>query len=241
VTHVETCRASTEKISTPTPPCDRQKSSLLPKHATNMILCTLPTQTHRSASPIVSFRLRASVTNARGAKKRVLGGNPDVRLYVSVQCQSTAVRKAPIAMHGQIMSTSTMRRFLSCSQSSAVNTTSRYHHQRSIKTLALTCQFKNPDLGMKEYDYLSSSACFLLEVNNIHDNSQDSSTSGDVKNKGWLQFIPRELRPSVHVVVSSHVVAPFLWREYFPQPWLTTVKSEHWYENESVYKLSFVG
>jgi hypothetical protein len=82
VTHVETCRASTEKISTPTPPCDRQKSSLLPKHATNMILCTLPTQTHRSASPIVSFRLRALVTNARGAKKQVLGGNPDVRLYV---------------------------------------------------------------------------------------------------------------------------------------------------------------
>jgi hypothetical protein len=96
VTHVETCRASTEKISTPTPPCDRQKSSLLPKHATNMILCTLPTQTHRSASPIVSFRLRASVTNARGAKKRVLGGNPDVRLYVVGAMPARNVQKAPI-------------------------------------------------------------------------------------------------------------------------------------------------
>jgi hypothetical protein len=93
VTHVETCRASTEKISTPTPPCDRQKSSLLPKHATNMILCTLPTQTHRSASPIVSFRLRALVTNARGAKKRVSGG---VRLYVIGAMPARNVQKAPI-------------------------------------------------------------------------------------------------------------------------------------------------
>ena len=45
------------------------------------IVTSIP-QTHRSASPIVSFGLGGSVQNARGAKKRVLGGNPDVHLYV---------------------------------------------------------------------------------------------------------------------------------------------------------------
>jgi hypothetical protein len=45
---------------------------------------------------------------------------------------------------------------------------------------------------------------------------------------GWLEFAPREVRPTVHCVCSSHVVAPFLWKNYYPQDWLSKVKQEHW-------------
>jgi hypothetical protein len=82
VTHVQICRPSTGKISTRTLSCDPPKSLFAPRAQTNMILCMLLTQTHRSASTIVSHWFGPSVQNARGAKKRVLGGNPDVRLYV---------------------------------------------------------------------------------------------------------------------------------------------------------------
>ena len=44
---------------------------------------------------------------------------------------------------------------------------------------------------------------------------------------GWLEFVPREYRPTVHVVCSSHVVAPYLWKNYYPQEWLSKVREEH--------------
>jgi hypothetical protein len=44
---------------------------------------------------------------------------------------------------------------------------------------------------------------------------------------GWLEFIPREFRPTVHIVCSSHCVAPFHWKDYYPQDWLSKVKPEH--------------
>jgi hypothetical protein len=46
---------------------------------------------------------------------------------------------------------------------------------------------------------------------------------------GWLEFAPREVRPVAHVVCSSHVLAPYLWKEYYPQDWLSKVRQEHWY------------
>lgn len=45
---------------------------------------------------------------------------------------------------------------------------------------------------------------------------------------GWLEFAPREVRPTVHCLCSSHVVAPFLWKNYYPQDWLGKVRQEHW-------------
>jgi hypothetical protein len=98
VTHVETCRASTEKISTESLTCDPPKSLFAPIHPTDMILRQWLPQTHRMASTIVSFRLGGSVQNARGAKKRVLGGNPDVRLYVVRAMPADSVPKAPIGI-----------------------------------------------------------------------------------------------------------------------------------------------
>jgi hypothetical protein len=45
---------------------------------------------------------------------------------------------------------------------------------------------------------------------------------------GWLEYAPREVRPTVHCVCSSHVLAPFLWKDYYPQDWLNKVRQEHW-------------
>jgi hypothetical protein len=106
---------------------------------------------------------------------------------------------------------------------------------------------------MTEYEFLSRSTAFLLGVD-----PPDPDTSGpfghleaaDTQRKirefkrkkgftpatgqgtaqemGWLQFVPREHRPNVHVVSSSHVVSPFLWLDYYPLDWLTQVSQEHW-------------
>lgn len=39
--------------------------------------------------------------------------------------------------------------------------------------------------------------------------SKASGKGGRAMDMGWLEFIPRQVRPQVHVVTSSHVVAPF--------------------------------
>lgn len=44
---------------------------------------------------------------------------------------------------------------------------------------------------------------------------------------GYLEYVPREVRPNVHVVTSSHVLSPFLWKDYYPQEWLSSVRQEH--------------
>jgi len=54
-----------------------------------------------------------------------------------------------------------------------------------------------------------------------------ASPGGQMKDMGWLEFAPREFRPDVHVVASSHVLSPFLWKEYYPQDWLSKVRKEH--------------
>lgn len=52
--------------------------------------------------------------------------------------------------------------------------------------------------------------------------------SRDAKDLGWLEFVPRENRPVAHVVASSHVLAPWLWKDYYPQDWISRVSQEHW-------------
>lgn len=52
---------------------------------------------------------------------------------------------------------------------------------------------------------------------------------------GWLEFVPREVRPRVHIVCSSHVVAPYLWKDYYPQDWLSVVRQEHCKFSVGVY------
>jgi len=44
---------------------------------------------------------------------------------------------------------------------------------------------------------------------------------------GWLEYAPREVRPMVHCVCSSHVLSPYLWKQYYPQDWLNKVRQEH--------------
>ncbi|KAG7365375.1 hypothetical protein IV203_038578 [Nitzschia inconspicua] len=51
--------------------------------------------------------------------------------------------------------------------------------------------------------------------------------SRELTDLGWLEYAPREVRPMVHCVCSSHVLAPFLWTKYYPQEWLTKVRQEH--------------
>jgi len=44
---------------------------------------------------------------------------------------------------------------------------------------------------------------------------------------GWLEFAPTKFRPMVHVVGASHVLAPWLWPDYYPQPWLKSIEQKH--------------
>ena len=43
----------------------------------------------------------------------------------------------------------------------------------------------------------------------------------------WLEFCPSTFRPTVHVVASSHVLAPWRWPQYYGQEWLREVREEH--------------
>lgn len=52
---------------------------------------------------------------------------------------------------------------------------------------------------------------------------------------GWLEYVPREYRPQVHVVASSHVLAPYLWQDYYPHDWLKHVRAEHCTYSLEVY------
>jgi len=133
----------------------------------------------------------------------------------------------------------------------------------SIKSLALSVHFKQPDFGMNEYEILSRASGFLLAVDPPDLSSTDGpyghleksererrvklykqdhkySPAGgpanrDLKDLGWLEFAPQEVRPTVHFVCSSHVLAPFLWKDYYPQDWLSKVKQEHCAYSIEVY------
>mmetsp|Transcript_9445 Transcript_9445/g.20447 ORF Transcript_9445/g.20447 Transcript_9445/m.20447 type:complete len:484 (+) Transcript_9445:111-1562(+) len=128
---------------------------------------------------------------------------------------------------------------------------------RNIKSLALSVYFKQPDLGMKDYEILSRASAFLLAVDpdpsggkadgpydHLEKNERDrilkvhkqgsrytpAGHPGDqrsLQDLGWLEYAPREVRPMVHCVCSSHVLAPYLWKDYYPQDWLNKVRQEH--------------
>jgi hypothetical protein len=132
--------------------------------------------------------------------------------------------------------------------------------KRSIKSLALSVYFKHPDFGMKDYEILSRASAFLLGVDppppkidpndpyahlaenerrrqlKLHQQHSRYTPAGHPGDKreltelGWLEYAPREVRPVVHCVCSSHVLAPFLWNDYYPQDWLAKVRQEHWYD-----------
>jgi hypothetical protein len=128
--------------------------------------------------------------------------------------------------------------------------------QHSLKSLALSVYFKHPDLGMQDYEILSRATAYLLNVDakdkaekmkegpyehleaaeEWRDNREYKQTFGrsraggagrKIMDVGWLEFAPREVRPRVHVVCSSHVLAPYLWKDYYPQDWLSVVRQEH--------------
>jgi hypothetical protein len=126
--------------------------------------------------------------------------------------------------------------------------------KRNSKSLALSVYFKQPDFGMKDYEILSRASAFLLGVDapdepelegpyahleaserkrekrdylRTHKYSYAGGPGRKMMDLGWLEFAPREVRPQVHVVCSSHVLAPFLWKDYYPQDWLSHVRREH--------------
>jgi len=127
--------------------------------------------------------------------------------------------------------------------------------QKKFHSLALSVYFKHPVLKMKEYDILSRASAYLLAVDPEPENQKEgddafshlkmaeirrkkrafqrqhgytpASAGGKVSEMGWLEFAPREFRPTVHVVASSHVLAPYLWSDYYPHDWLTVLKQEH--------------
>jgi hypothetical protein len=129
--------------------------------------------------------------------------------------------------------------------------------QSKKRALALSVYFKQPELGMKDYEILSRASAFLLSVDPPRP-SQEQSDDGkyshldksiqerekmlkkqdyaydpaggprrQVQDLGWLEFVPSNFRPIVHCVAASHVLAPWMWKDYYPQDWLSSVRQEH--------------
>ena len=136
--------------------------------------------------------------------------------------------------------------------------------KKRLKSLALSVYFKQPELGMKDYEILSRATAFLLSVDardfaaepkegpyghleaadhlrklreykQLRGRSQPTQAGRKIMDMGWLEYVPKEYRPQVHVVCSSHVLAPFLWKDYYPQDWLTRVRPEHCTYSLEVY------
>lgn len=125
--------------------------------------------------------------------------------------------------------------------------------KRGYKSLAFTTYFKQPALGVDDYEFLSRSTASVLAVDpkdltgegpyghleaadmqrkvrdfkRQHNFSPAVGGTGTVKDMGWLEFVPKEHRVNLHVLCSSHVVSPFLWLDYYPHDWLTQVRQEH--------------
>jgi len=57
----------------------------------------------------------------------------------------------------------------------------------------------------------------------------------DASELNWLEFCPGKFRPLVHVVASSHVLSPWMWKKYYPQPWLERISQEHVTYSVGVY------
>ena len=51
--------------------------------------------------------------------------------------------------------------------------------------------------------------------------------SRNAEDLGWLEFCPRRHRPAAHVVAASHVLSPWIWKQYYPHDWLDKVGLEH--------------
>ena len=133
----------------------------------------------------------------------------------------------------------------------------------NAKLLALNVHFKHPDLGMKEYEILSRATAFLLSVDPPNPSIDSSSPYShlikskqeredllrkqdyapdpaggpprEAKDLGWLEFCPGTFRPLAHVVAASHVLSPWMWKNYYPQPWLENITQDHVRYSVSVY------
>jgi hypothetical protein len=124
----------------------------------------------------------------------------------------------------------------------------------SKKSIALTTYFQHPDFNMKTPEILCRGTAFLLGIGppepetakgpyghleaaekqrkeqvfkSIHNYTPLGRGDRPFIDMGWFEFVPRDLRPQVHVVAASHVLSPFLWRDFYPQPWLAQVRQEH--------------
>lgn len=136
---------------------------------------------------------------------------------------------------------------------------------KAKRSLALNVHFKHPDLGMREYEILSRATAFLLSVDPPISTDESSSPYSHIqkskkerekillkqdyspdpaagpqrpaKDLGWLEFCPGEFRPLAHVVAASHVLSPWLWKNYYPQPWLEHVTQRHVRYSVSVHDM----
>ena len=123
----------------------------------------------------------------------------------------------------------------------------------SHKSLALSVYFSHPELTAGRHEILSRATAFLWGIDPpppplptgpyAHLDAAErrrkerefrqanrytpAAPGGSLMEMGWLEYVPKEARPTVHVVASSHVVSPFLWKEYYPQDWLSVVRQEH--------------
>jgi hypothetical protein len=134
--------------------------------------------------------------------------------------------------------------------------------KKRLKSLALSVYFKQLELGMKDHEILSRATAYLLAVDakdplsdskfphlelaerkrnervykDAYGRTQAGGPAGrDIMDLSWLEFVPCEVRPTVHVVCSAHVVSPFAWRDYYPLDWLSKVREEHCSYSLDVY------
>jgi hypothetical protein len=63
----------------------------------------------------------------------------------------------------------------------------------------------------------------------------ENARDRNVMDISWLEFVPREARPKVHIITSSHVIAPYLWKDYYPHEWLNVVDETHCKYTVEVY------
>jgi hypothetical protein len=111
--------------------------------------------------------------------------------------------------------------------------------ERNLKSLALSVYFKHPDLGMNDYEILSRATAYLLSVDakdaadkplkgpydHLEAAEERRSYREYKQDFGWSRV--KGTRESYMDIGWLEYLAPYLWKDYYPQDWLSIVRQEH--------------
>lgn len=87
--------------------------------------------------------------------------------------------------------------------------------------LSFSSWFCLPEQGMKDFEILNRASAFLVRASGSGNRARSKVTGREFVDRAPFPA------PKVHLVTSSHVVAPWRWPKYYADEWLQQVNERH--------------